>query len=43
MLLSVWVDPHATVARQKISAMIEEAINPITEREFEKNPSLFDG
>ena len=40
-LLSVWVDPHTPLARQKISAMIEEQINPIAEQEFEKNPSLF--
>ena len=42
-LLSVWVDPDAPLARQKISAMIEEQINQIAEKEFEKNPSLFDG
>ena len=40
-LLSVWVDPHSTIARQKISEMIEAEINQIAEREFEKNPSLF--
>ena len=40
-LLSVWVDPHTPLARQKISEMIEAEINQIAEREFEKNPSLF--
>ena len=40
-LLSVWVDPHTPLARQKISEMIEAEINQIAEQEFEKNPSLF--
>ena len=40
-LLSVWVDPHTPLARQKISEMIEAEIHQIAEREFEKNPSLF--
>ena len=42
-LLSVWVDPNSPLARRKISAMIAEEINQIAEKEFEKNPSLFDG
>ena len=40
-LLAVWVDPHASLARQNISEMIEAEIHQIAEREFEKNPSLF--
>ena len=41
-LLSVWVDSNTALAHQKIRAMIEENINLIAKKEFEKNPRLFD-
>ena len=41
--LSVGVDPHTPLARQKISAMIEEQLNSIAEKAFEKNPRWFSG
>lgn len=42
-LLSVWVDSNTSLAHRKIRAMIEENINLIAKKEFEKNPRLFDG
>lgn len=41
-LLSLWANPYSDEYSKQISNMIGEEIKQIAEKEFEKNPSLFD-